>query len=93
MVYVDGPRITPLELLEDSRCPEKVMCVWAGRVRIKVQVHLGSGDEVREMTLGKPIPVADGKLLLMQVEPRKINPSPAPMLGDYQFGFRFQGGL
>src|SRR5699024_2605974 len=27
-VYVDGPRVTPLQVLEDSRCPMNARCVW-----------------------------------------------------------------
>ena len=92
-VYVDGPRVTPLEVLEDSRCHKDVRCVWAGQVRIKLRVHLGTGDTEHEMTLGKPINVADGMLLLLQVQPEKDRPRSAIMPGDYRFGFRFMGGL
>jgi hypothetical protein len=90
--YVDGPKVTPLEVLEDSRCPAKVSCVWAGQVRLKVRVHLGARDEERELTLGKSAPVADGSLELVEV-------APAPVAGerldphDYRFGFRFMGGI
>ena len=92
-VYVDGPRVTPLELLEDSRCPAEVLCAWAGQVRIKARIHLGSGDEIREMTMGKPIQVADGLLLLMQVLPEKSRRTEANREAEHQFGFRFAGGL
>ena len=34
-VYVDGPIIKPIAVIEDSRCPAEVQCVWPGRVRIK----------------------------------------------------------
>ena len=91
-VYVDGPKVTPLEVLEDSRCPAKVMCVWAGRVRISARIHLGSGDETREMTLGKPIQVADGSLELARVVPDRQTPDTVAR-DDYRFGFRFAGGL
>ena len=91
-VYVDGPSVTPLEVLEDSRCPEGVACVWAGRVRIKVRIHLGAGDRSQELTLGKPIQIADGSLELVQVGPARAQGAPiAPK--DYSFGFRFMGGL
>lgn len=91
-VYVDGPAVTPLEVLEDSRCPKGVMCVWAGQVRLKVQVHLGSRDEIHELTLGKPVHVADGNIELVEVTPDRIGKAvttPQP----YRFGFRFMGGL
>jgi hypothetical protein len=91
-VYVDGPSVTPLEVLEDSRCPADVKCVWAGQVRIRATIHLGSGDTVRELTSGKPEQVADGTLELVEVQPATHSTKPiAP--GDYRFGFRFMGGL
>lgn len=91
-VYVDGPKVTPLELLEDSRCPADVQCVWAGRVRINAKVHLGSRDETHELTLGQSVQVADGELTLVEVNPeaksgRNIYPE------EYRFGFTFAGGL
>jgi hypothetical protein len=91
-VYADGPQVTPLEVLEDSRCPADVQCVWAGQVRIRATIHLGSGDTSAELTSGKPIPVADGTLELVEVKPA-TNSKAAIAPGDYRFGFRFMGGL
>ena len=91
-VPVDGPQVTPLELLEDSRCPANVQCVWAGQVRIRAVVHTGTGDSVRELTSGKPEQVADGTLELVEVRPAKSSEA-AIAHDDYRFGFRFMGGL
>ncbi len=89
---VGGPAVTPLEVLEDSRCPSDVQCVWAGQVRIRAVIHLGSGDSMRELISGKPEQVADGTLELVDVHP--ANTSEAAIAhGDYRFGFRFMGGL
>src|SRR5215510_15315797 len=44
----DGLRLRPLEVLEDSRCPQNARCIWAGRLRLRVNVD-GVGD--REITL------------------------------------------
>lgn len=91
-VYVDGPAVTPLEVLEDSRCPTGVQCVWAGQLRLKVRVHLGARDELHELTLGKPVHVADGNLELVEVLPGPIASEPIKP-ASYRFGFRFMGGL
>ncbi len=91
-VNVGGPRVTPLALLEDSRCPQGAQCVWAGRVRISARVTLGSGATVHELELGKPIPVADGALSLVAVTPAKGMEQATPAPG-YRFAFRFDGGL
>jgi hypothetical protein len=90
-IGVGGPKVTPLTLLEDSRCPAGVRCVWAGRVRLSVRVDLGRGSMIKELTLGEPIWVADGTLELADVQPGKSSEGPAK--SEYRFGFRFMGGL
>lgn len=91
-VSVDGPRVTPLSLIEDSRCPQGVQCIQAGRLRLRVRIDLGSGSHKIDMTLGQPVQVADGSLTLLAASPTPVAGSkPAPLA--YQFGFRFMGGL
>jgi hypothetical protein len=91
-VTVDGLSVTPLEVLEDSRCPADAQCVWAGQVRIRTMIHLGTGDAERELTSGKPVFLADGSLELVEVRPAKSSAAGlAPE--DYRFGLRFMGGL
>lgn len=93
-VSVDGPKVTPLVVLEDSRCPMNARCVWAGRVRIKARIDLGSGSQVRELTQGAPVQVADGSLELVEVQPdRPMTNEPNLAPADYRFGFRFMGGI
>ena len=70
---VNGLRLRPLEVLEDSRCPARVQCVWAGQVRLRVAVGSPAGGEIsrHELTLGKPEVVHGGALTLVNVEPAK----------------------
>jgi hypothetical protein len=91
-VTVDGPRVTPIRVLEDSRCPMEARCVWAGQVRLQVRIRTGSGSTVREIVSNKPLPVADGTLELVSVMPPKSTQHPIRSR-DYRFGFRFAGGL
>lgn len=91
-VYVDGPRVTPLEVLEDSRCPMNARCVWAGQVRLKVRVHLGKRDETAELVSNKPVPVADGSLELVDVQPDRVAGQRLDR-SAYRFGLRFRGGI
>ncbi len=91
-VYVDGPKVTPLAVLEDSRCPNGVQCVWAGPLRIQARIESGSGIQTEELQLGNSIRVADGNLELVEALPeavadRTIYPE------EYRFGFTFSGGL
>jgi hypothetical protein len=91
-VTVDGPRVTPLKVLEDSRCPANVQCVWAGQVRLSVRIDLGSGSETREIVSNNPLPVADGTLTLVEVVPAKKADQPT-YSEEYRFGFKSAGGI
>ena len=91
--YADGPIIQPVTVLEDSRCPENVRCVWAGQLRLKILwLRPGGQSQPFEVTLGKPAPLADGTILLESASPaRRTDRSIQPQ--DYRFAFRFMGGL
>ena len=83
---LEGITVRPIEVVEDSRCPASVQCVWAGRVRIRADI---SGTETRELTLGEPAAVSGGTLTLVDVRPGKRAPGSIPSR-DYQFTFTFQ---
>lgn len=84
-------RIRPLVVLEDSRCPADVTCVWAGRLRVRVAVS-GAGEPVME--LNQPVAVPGGRSLsLVAVAPPRwhrpppgVDPNAPP-----RFGFRLGG--
>lgn len=69
-----GVRITPLEVLEDSRCPIDVQCIQAGTVRIKARLVSGLGTVTQEFKLGQPITTEAEEVTLTDV-------SPAPKAG------------
>ncbi len=85
-VRVNGLRVVPLAVLEDSRCPVDVQCIQAGTVRIDARIRREGNSEVRQMELRKPIQVFGRELVLSEVRPephsdRTIAP------GDYRFTF------
>jgi hypothetical protein len=85
-----GPvRITPLTLIEDSRCPQGVQCVWAGQVRISARIAGRGGIRTRELVLGKPVAVGSGMLVLETVAPPRHRPGVAIARSAYRFGFRY----
>ena len=48
-----GLKITFVELVEDSRCPVDVECIWAGNAKIKVRVTKNGRSKVLELnTMG-----------------------------------------
>ena len=82
-------RIRPVELLEDSRCPAQVQCIWAGQVRVLVDVHRGDGaHQQRDLTLGKAQDIDWGTLTLVDVQPAKLAAG-ATDPRAYQFTFAF----
>ena len=86
LANLEGLTVKPLAVIEDSRCPAQVQCVWAGRVRIRADI---SGNGTRELTLGEPLAVSGGTLTLVDVRPSK-RASEAIAPRAYQFTFRFQ---
>ena len=91
-VTVGGPRVTPLRVLQDSRCPMEARCVRAGEVRLRVRITTGRRSTVRDMVSGQPVQVADGTLELASVMPATSVQRPIRS-SDYRFGFRFSGGI
>ena len=87
---VGGIRVRPVELLEDSRCPASVQCVWAGQVRVLVDVYRADGaHQQRDLTLGKPQNIDWGTLTLVDAQPPKLAPGRTDP-GAYRFTFRFE---
>lgn len=83
-------RIRPIAVLEDSRCPADVTCVWAGRIRVRVAVS-GAGEPVME--LNQPVSVPGGRLALVSVAPPRWH-SPPPGVdpnAPRRFEFRLSG--
>jgi hypothetical protein len=91
-IRVEGPRVQPLAIVEDSRCAKEVQCIWAGQFLLRVRITLGTRQLIKVMTLGTAEQVADGALTLTRVLP---DPSAKRRLraADYRFTFSFAGGL
>lgn len=79
-----GLRIRPLEVIEDSRCPQNARCVWAGRLRLSVDM---SGSPV-ELTLDEPLMTPYGSVELVAVSPGPWTDWPEGAKPPYRFGFR-----
>jgi len=83
---VEGLRVRPLEVLEDSRCPQNARCVWAGRLRLRVAVE-GVGE--REVILDEAATVTPrGSFALVAVSPGPWTDWPPGRQPPYRFGFQ-----
>ena len=79
--------VRPLAVIEDSRCPRDVTCVWAGRLRLRAAV----GGVPAELTLGEPFALSrGGTLTLIAALPEPWqNPPPGAERGPAaRFAFR-----
>lgn len=84
-----GVSVTPLTILEDSRCAAGVQCVWAGQVRVSVRLTTNGASETREFMSAKAQQVAGGTLTLSDVYPPKQK-GVTIFPDEYRFGFTFQ---
>jgi hypothetical protein len=63
--------ITPRAVIEDSRCPEDVQCIWAGTVKIEADIESGMGKATETMQLNVPITTEAEVVTLTEVRPAK----------------------
>ena len=87
-----GWLITPIAVVEDSRCPVDVQCIQAGTVRVKVHLvtHDFDGDQI--LTLGKNHLVFWEDLTLIAVTPTPLSTT-NPTVKDYRFTFSVVSAL
>lgn len=67
-----GVSITPLAVVEDSRCPADVQCIQAGTVRLSARVVSGLGTSTPEFKLGQPITTETESITLTAVAPQSM---------------------
>ena len=82
---IHGTTIGILELMEDSRCPSDVQCVWAGTVRVRVSLDSYNRDFT--FTLGQPQVVGKATITLTAVTPAEKFSTQTVPLSDYRFTF------
>ena len=88
----NGLTIRPIKVIEDSRCPATVRCVWAGRLTVRARMNGPGWTQIRDFELGVSQAVDEYRVTLIAAEPQKqtgteIDPR------AYRFTFDFQGGL
>ena len=79
--------LTPLAIVEDSRCPANVQCIQAGTVRLNLKLSEKGRDRLTEIGLAEPVRLAGGSWLhLAAVCPARLDPDPVEP-GSYRFTF------
>ena len=55
-IVLKGISIKFVEVVEDSRCPKDVNCIWAGRAIVKVEVTANGKKEEKTLIFGEVRP-------------------------------------
>lgn len=88
-VTLGAVRITPLRVIEDSRCPQDVQCIQAGTVSVEVQVEGGLGTSTATMLVNTPITTEAETVTLVEVTPLP-EAGTATEDSSYRFTFRVE---
>lgn len=78
--------VTPLRLVEDSRCPVDAQCVWAGRLVISARIDGAGWSETASLELGRDYRSRGAGLALVSAAPDKMAGS-TPPASAFVFGF------
>ena len=74
-VQVSDLVVTPVAVVEDSRCPTNARCVWAGRLIVRTQIDSptngGAWRDTAELRLGETYGAHGRVIALVSGEPGK----------------------
>lgn len=77
--------IRATQVVEDSRCPTGVQCVWAGRVVVRTEIRGQGWSRVEDLELGRGIALEDARALrLSAVAPTRVQGA-EPVGASYRF--------
>ena len=63
--------ITPIEILEDSRCSKKVECIQEGTVKARIKVSSQLAESIQDIELGRDVITETETIHLVEVLPTK----------------------
>ena len=85
-ILTNGMHITPLEVVNDSRCPIDVQCIQAGTVTVRALIEVGTNSETVVLTLNKATTFVGKRITLVSATPAKSSKQ-VILPTDYKFGF------
>ena len=86
----NGLKTRPIEVIEDSRCPAEVNCVWAGRLTVRARMNGPGWTQIRDFELGVAQAVDRYRVTLVAAEPEKAAPGGIDPRA-YRFTFAVSG--
>lgn len=86
VVQFNQLQLRPVQIVEDSRCPPGVRCVWQGRIVARFAL---AGGATVDLENGKPVAIAGGRLTLVGAAPMSRPGEKIPPAA-YRFTLRFE---
>jgi hypothetical protein len=83
-----GIFITPVSIVEDSRCAADVQCIWAGTVKVKMKVESGMGIGDLTLEQGALGTTETEEIILTEVSPYPQHGSTKILDADYRLTFK-----
>jgi hypothetical protein len=88
-VPVGAWRASPLAVVEDSRCPVNVECLWAGRLVVSTRIDGPDWSETVPLVLGEPYLARGTTITLTAAHPDKVSERQIP---PREYRFLYDGG-
>ncbi|MXO58713.1 hypothetical protein GRI89_04050 [Altererythrobacter salegens] len=76
--------VTPMKVVEDSRCPMNARCVWAGRLIVETRVDGAGWRDTANVTLGESYGTHGFVIALISGTPEKTTDHETQP-GEYRF--------
>lgn len=87
-VKVGDLAVTPVAVVEDSRCPVDARCVWAGRLVVRTQIDGNGWRDTAELRLGETYGTHGKVIALVSGEPGKVADRETP---PKEYRFTYEG--
>ncbi|MEZ5679727.1 MAG: hypothetical protein R3E14_00320 [Erythrobacter sp.] len=81
--------VTPLRVVEDSRCPINARCVWAGRLVVETRIDGAGWRDTANVTLGETYGTHEKVVRLIAGEPNKTTQEE---IKPHQYRFTYEDG-
>lgn len=77
--FINGVRVTLNKIVEDSRCPSDVVCVWAGRLVVSLTLKSDTDEETLNLESGEtPHGFDIFKVYVESATPKPVSTKPIP---------------
>lgn len=85
-ITINSVSVTPVQVVEDSRCPTDVQCIQAGTVRLQTKLESEGVTQDVTLTLNQSVTFAGKKVILDSVTPAKVS---TVTINPSQYTFHF----